>query len=30
MSRLLEHEVQYGFANVLRATQIKAAGIKQD
>ena len=26
MSRLLEHEVQYGFANVLRATQIKAAG----
>jgi penicillin-binding protein 1A len=26
MSRLLEHEVQFGFANVLRATQIKAAG----
>jgi membrane carboxypeptidase/penicillin-binding protein len=26
MSRLLEHEVKYGFANVLRATQIKAAG----
>lgn len=26
MSRLLEHEVAYGFANVLRATQIKAAG----
>ncbi|MFN0248234.1 MAG: penicillin-binding protein 1A [Kofleriaceae bacterium] len=26
MSRLLEHEVRYGFANVLRATQIKAAG----
>lgn len=26
MSRLLEHEVRYGFANVLRATQIKSAG----
>jgi len=26
MSRLLAHEVQYGFANVLRATQINAAG----
>jgi penicillin-binding protein 1A len=26
MSRLLEHEVQYGFANVLRATQLNAAG----
>jgi len=26
MSRLLAHEVIYGFANVLRATQIKAAG----
>jgi penicillin-binding protein 1A len=26
MSRLLAHEVQYGFANVLRATEINAAG----
>jgi len=26
MTRLLAHEVMYGFANVLRATQIKAAG----
>ena len=26
ISKLLEHEVQFGFANVLRATNIKAAG----
>jgi penicillin-binding protein 1A len=26
MTKLLEHEVEYGFANVLRATDIKAAG----
>ncbi len=26
MSRLLAHEVEYGFANILRATQLNAAG----
>ncbi len=26
MTKLLEHEVEYGFANILRATELKAAG----